>query len=159
MYKKTLLGVTLGSVLAAATVAVAAPPGGAWHHGRGGYVRVGMLGKLDLTDAQRAQIKQIMQNNRMQNKPARQALRQQREAFRAMTPNAVGYQAAAASLAQAEGQATQTRVQQAASLRARIYAILTPAQQARLATLKAQAQARQEQWQQFKAQHPLPVTQ
>ena len=40
-----------------------------------------------------------------QDKAQRIALRQQREAFRSMTPDQVGYQAAAARLAQAEGNA------------------------------------------------------
>jgi Spy/CpxP family protein refolding chaperone len=83
-------------------------------------------------------------------------LRQQRSAFEAMTPNQVGYQAAAASLAQAEGQATQARVQQKANLRAQIYAVLTPAQQAQAATLKAQAQSRRAKWKEFKEQNPAP---
>jgi Spy/CpxP family protein refolding chaperone len=73
-----------------------------------------------------------------------------------MTPDQVGYQAAAARLAQAEGDATRVRVQQKASVRAQIYALLTPAQKAKMATLKAEKQARREQWKQFRAEHPAP---
>lgn len=159
MHKQALLGLALGSALAIGTVAVAAPPGmGGWggHHG---YGQMGMFNKLNLTDAQRAQIKQIMQASRAQNQPARRALQQQRATFAAMPPNAVGYQAAATSLAQAEGQATQQRVERMANVRAQVYAVLTTAQQAQLATLKANAQARRQQWQQFKAEHPLPAGQ
>jgi Spy/CpxP family protein refolding chaperone len=118
-----------------------------------------MLHKLNLSDAQKASVKRIMSTSRQQNKTQWQALRQQRDAFEAMTPNQVGYQAAAASLAQAEGQATQARVQQKANLRAQIYALLTPAQQAQAATLKAQAQARRAKWKEFKAQNPAPSEQ
>src|SRR6185312_8917121 len=157
MRKHTLLGLALASALAiGATVAVAATdaggPGSSGHRGHGQM----MLHKLNLSDAQKASIKQIVSTNREQNKGQRQALRQQRAAFESMTPNQVGYQAAAASLAQAEGQATQARVQQMANLRAQIYAVLTPQQQAQAATLKAQAQARRAQWKQFKAQNPAP---
>jgi protein CpxP len=163
MRKHTLLGLALASALAiGTTVAVAAPGAGGpdasghgWH-GHRGHGQMMMLHKLNLSDAQKASIKQIVGTSRQQNKTQWQALRQQRSAFEAMTPNQVGYQAAAASLAQAEGQATQARVQQMANLRAQIYAVLTPAQQAQAATLKAQAQARRAQWKQFKAQNPAP---
>ena len=163
MRKHTLLGLALASALAiGTTVAVAAPdaggPGPSGHgwHGHRGHGQMMMLHKLNLSDAQKASIKQIVSTNREQNKGQRQALRRQRAAFESMTPNQVGYQAAAASLAQAEGQAAQARVQQMANLRAQIYAVLTPAQQAQAATLNAQAQARRAQWKQFKAQNPAP---
>ncbi|MGH8234159.1 MAG: Spy/CpxP family protein refolding chaperone [Rhodanobacteraceae bacterium] len=159
MHKYTFLGLTLASALAIGSVAVAAPAGaGGWrgHHGYRGHGQMMMLGKLNLSDAQRASIKQIVSSSREQNKSARQALQKQRAAFEAMTPNQAGYQSAANRLAQAEGHATQERVEQMAKLRGQIYAVLTPAQQAQAATLKAQAQARRQQWQRFKAQNPLP---
>lgn len=159
MRKTTTLGLILASAIAVTTVAVAAPGAGDWHgHGHGGHGQMMALNKLNLTDAQRASVKQIIQTSFAQNKTQRQALQQQRSAFEAMTPGQVGYQAAAASLAQAEGAATVQRVQQRANIRAQIYAVLTTSQQAQLATLKAQQQARKQQWQQFKAQNPAPST-
>ena len=110
------------------------------------------LHKLNLSDAQKASIKQIMKSSFTQNKSQFQAVRQQRQAFAAMSPTDAGYQAAAASLAQAEGAATTARVQQMATVRAQIYNVLTPAQQSQLASMKAQQQARHQQWQEFKAQ-------
>lgn len=158
MRKYTLLGSALAAALTIGTVAVAAPsaPGGhhGWHGQHHGSTIMHMANKLDLSDAQRASIKQIMSTNRAQNKGSRQALRQQRDAFVAMTPDASGYQAAATSLAQAEAQATQDRVQQMANVRAQVYAVLTPAQQTQLATIKADAQARRQQREQFRAEHP-----
>ncbi|MEW9623441.1 Spy/CpxP family protein refolding chaperone [Rhodanobacter geophilus] len=157
MRKNLILGLALSSALAIGSFAVAAQgapgPGGhgGWgHHGE----RHGMMAlhKLNLTDAQKASIKQIMKSSFAQNKGQFQALRQQKQAFEAMNPNDPGYQAAAASLAQAEGAATTARVQQMANVRAQIYNVLTPAQQSQLATMKAQQQARRQQWQQFKAQ-------
>ena len=166
MRKHTLLGLALASALViGSTVAVAAPGAGGhgssdhgWH-GHHGNSQMMMLHKLNLSDAQKASVKQIVSTNREQNKGQRQALRQQRDAFESMTPNQVGYQAAAASLAQAEGQATQARVQQMANLRAQVYAVLTPQQQAQAATFKTQAQARRAQWKAFKAQNPAPAGQ
>lgn len=160
MRKQTFLGLALASALAiGSTVAIAAPFGGQGHgHGRHGHGdrQMKMMHKLNLTDAQKTSIKQIISSHREQNKAARQALRQQRQAFEAMTPGSAGYQAAAASLAQASGQATQTRIQEMANIRAQVYALLTPSQRAQAATLKAKAQARREKWQEFKAQNPKP---
>jgi protein CpxP len=157
--KSTLLGLALASVLATVSVwAADFGNAGGWHGHHGGGEMMAFQ-KLDLSDAQRASIKQIMSDSREQTRPARQALGQQRAAFEAMPPTSAGYRAAAASLAKAEGQATQERVMRMADLRARIYTLLTPAQQAQLATLKTQEQARRQQWQQFQLQHPTPAGQ
>ncbi|RDI98210.1 hypothetical protein DVT68_14135 [Dyella solisilvae] len=156
MRKNVTLALALASAMALAPVAMAVAQDGGWHgHGHGHGALFEAASKLNLTDAQKANIKQIIQNARTANKPQREALRQQREAFAAMTPNSAGYQAAAASLAQAEGAAAQARVQQRAAIRAQIYSLLTPAQQSTLAQIKAENQARRQQWQQFKAQHPV----
>lgn len=159
MRKNLIIGLVLSSALTIGSFAVAAqsgPHGGWGHHGGPGQHGMMELHQLNLSDAQKASIKQIMQSSFAQNKSQRQALGQQRQAFEAMKPNEPGYQAAAAALAQAEGNATTARVQQMATVRAQIYNVLTPAQQAQLATLKAQQQARRQQWQEFKAQHPAP---
>ncbi len=158
MRNKTFLGLALATALAiGTTVAIAAPHDGhGWHGHHDHHGQMMMLHKLNLSDAQKASVKQILSTSRARNKAQWQALRQQREAFEAMTPNQVGYQAATASLAQAEGQATQARVQQMANLRAQIYAVLTPAQQAQAATLQAEAQARRQQRRQSKAQPSQP---
>lgn len=158
MRKTTSLGLILASALTLSSLAMAGTGGheGRRFHGHHGH-HEGMrhaLAKLDLSDAQKASIKQITQANREQHKGQWQAMRQQREAFEQMTPDQVGYQAAAARLAQAEGQATQARVEQRAKIRAQIYAVLTPTQKARLLTLRNERQARREQWRQ---NHPKPA--
>lgn len=158
MRKNITLGLILSSAMALTTLAVAAPAGQAdgMHQGRFSHRHGHDMGfkKLDLTDAQRASIRQIVRSSFAQNKTQWQALRQQRSAFESMTPDQVGYQAAAASLAQAEADATRVRVQQKANVRAQIYALLTPTQKAQWASIKQEKQARRQQWQQFKAQHP-----
>jgi len=162
MRKSLTLSLVLASAMALTTLAVSAQQGpGGWHGGHGGGHGHGQfmaLSKLNLTTAQQTSIKQIVQTSFAQNKTQRQALHQQREAFEAMTPDQVGYQAAAASLAQAEGAATTQRVQQRAAIRAQIYAVLTTQQKAQYATLKTQQEARKAQWQQFKAQNPVSTT-
>ena len=161
MRKSLTLSLVLASAMALTTLAVSAQQGpGGWHDGHGGHGHGQFLAlsKLNLTTAQQASIKQIVQTSFAQNKTQRQALHQQREAFEALTPDQVGYQAAAASLAQAEGAATTQRVQQQAAIRTQIYAVLTTQQKAQYATLKTQQQARKAQWEQFKAQNPVSTT-
>jgi len=127
-------------------------PGG-WHGGHRGHHGAFMaLKKLNLTDDQKAQVKQIFQQGFAQLKPQMQAVRQQRAAFEAMTPDAAGYQQAATSLAQAEASLTQARVTQGATTRAQVYNILTSAQKAQLATQQAERQQRMQQWKQQHAQ-------
>ena len=160
MRKNITLALAMASALALAPFAIAAAAGqdgGPHGRGHGGHHEFAdAYAKLNLSDAQKASIKQITQNAFSQTKTQRQNLRQQREAFEQMAPNASGYQAAATALAQAEGAAATARAQQRAAIRAQIYAVLTPAQQAQLATMKAERQARHQQWEQFKAQHPAP---
>ncbi|MBV8157533.1 MAG: Spy/CpxP family protein refolding chaperone [Dyella sp.] len=159
MRKNLTLALAMASALALAPFAIAAAAGqDGGPHGGHGHEFAAEYAKLNLSDAQKANIKQIMQNAFSQTKTQRQNLRQQREAFEQMAPTASGYQAAATALAQAEGAAATARVQQRAAIRAQIYAVLTPAQQAQLATLKAERQARHQQWEQFKAQHPASTS-
>jgi protein CpxP len=158
MRKHLTLGLILTSAMALTTLAAATSPGDGprGDHGhRHAHGPMRALRQLHLSDAQRASIRQIMQTRLANAKPQREALRQQHQAFDAMTPDQIGYQAAAAQLAQAESDAARSRVQQQAAMRAQIYAVLNPAQKAQLATLQAQRQARRQQWQQFKAQHPV----
>lgn len=163
MRKNLILGLAFGSALAIGSFAVAAQgapgpggPGGWGHHGGpGGHHGMMELGKLNLSDTQKASIKQVMKSSFEQNRSRFQALRQQRQAFEAMKPTDPGYQSAASALAQAEGAATTARVQQMANVRAQVYNLLTPAQQSQLATMRAQRQARMQQWKEFKAQHPV----
>ncbi|HET6432633.1 Spy/CpxP family protein refolding chaperone [Dyella sp.] len=164
MRKTTSLGLILASALTLSTLAVAGTGGESrdggrfhGHHGRHEGMRHAFA-KLDLSDAQKASIKQITQASREQNKSQWQALRTQREAFESLTPDQPGYQAAAARLAQAEGDATRQRVEQRARIQAQVYAVLTPTQKAKLLAMRTERQARREQWQQFRQSHPLPAT-
>jgi Spy/CpxP family protein refolding chaperone len=104
-----------------------------------------MYGKLNLSDAQRTQIKQLTQKDFTQARPQMQALRQARQAFEAATPGTAAYQTAASNLAEAEADAARTRSTNQANLRAQIYQLLTPAQRTQLASLRAERQAKMQQ--------------
>ncbi len=157
--RKTVLSKTVLSMIAAAAIgasSLAIAAGGMGHEWQGHHgMAMHELDKLNLTDAQRDQIKQIAKQNFEQLKPQMDALRQQRQTFESTDPTASGYQTAANNLAQAEADAARARVLQRAAVRAQIYNILTPAQRTQLASLRAQQEARRQQWEQFKAQHPV----
>lgn len=159
MRKTMTLSIILAAALGCSALALAGPggqggPGFGFHgHHGGGFEN---LRGLNLTDAQKAQVKQIVQQSFGSLKSQFQAVRQQREAFEALAPNSSGYQAAAASLAQAEANLTSARITARAAVTAQIYTtVLTSAQQTQYTAQKAAFQARKAQWQQFKAEHPV----
>lgn len=135
----------VSALLLAAPVVIAAPHDGdgAGHRGdRDGGMRGGLyLSQLNLTDTQRTRIEQIEAVKDPQIASLRTQVRAQEQALEAMSPDQAGYQATAASLAQAEAAMTQARVMQRAHLYAQVYAFLTPSQRAQLAQLKASAAA------------------
>ncbi|HTV86437.1 MAG TPA: Spy/CpxP family protein refolding chaperone [Dyella sp.] len=161
MRKTMTLSIILAAALGCSALALAGPggqdfgPGPGGFHGHGHHGGAGLLLKgVNLTDAQKASIKQIMQQSFTQLKPQFQAVRTQREAFEALSPSSSGYQAAAASLAQAEANLTSARIVARAAATAQIYTtVLTASQQSQVAANKAAMQARKAEWQQFKASH------
>ncbi|GLQ92499.1 Spy/CpxP family protein refolding chaperone [Dyella acidisoli] len=162
MRKSITLSLILSAALGISALAFAGGPGeGGFDHGpRGGHAE-GMLALrgLNLTDAQKAQVKQIVQQSFASLKAQGQAVHQQREAFEALSPSASNYQSSAAALAQAEANFTSARIIARAAVTAQIYnSVLTSAQQSQYTTQKAAFEARKAQWQQFKAEHPLPAT-
>lgn len=163
MRKSTTLSLILAAALGCTTLAFAQGPGGPGgfggpHHGARAEAGFAFRG-LNLTDAQKAQIKTLMQQSFASLKSQAQAVHQAREAFEALTPGSSGYTAAAASLAQAEASFTQARITARAAVTAQIYtSVLTSAQQTQYTSNKAAFQARQQEWKEFKAEHPLPST-
>lgn len=117
------------------------------HHDRRHHRdNMGELSKLDLTATQRTNIQQMMREDHAQSRPEMQALMQKRTAFENATAGSTGYQTAAEQLAQAEGQAAQSRVTRQAAMRTKIYNMLTAQQRTQLATLRSQRQARMQKW-------------
>lgn len=151
MRKTPLVAAVLAAALGCTPLAFAQSSGHAWHGHHGMAMGGHMYSKLNLSDAQHAQIRQLTQQSRAQAKPQMQALRQARQAFAAATPGTAAYQTAASNMAEAEADAARARATRHADLRAQIYGLLTPAQRTQMASLQAQRQARRQQW---KASHP-----
>lgn len=159
MRKTFLVPAILAAAIAFAAFAPAIAqraPSHSWHGGHGMAMGGHMYGKLNLSDDQRAKIKQLTQQSFAQGKTRMQALRQARHAYESATPGTAAYQSATSALARAESDAAGSRVTEQAKLRAQIYQVLTPAQQSQLAQIRDQRQSRMQQWKQFQQEHPQP---
>ena len=116
------------------------------------------LGQLNLSDAQKQQVRDIMQRHRQQSQPTMERLQQaiaaERAAINQVPVNEAAVRQAAAALAaiQADVAVDQAR------LHADVWNILTPDQQAKAKELEQQAQARaQERRQRAPRQPKQPV--
>ena len=134
-------------------------PGGWHHHHRHGHGHW-MLSKLNLTDAQKAQVKSIMQAAGPQMKSLHQQMRANSEKLSDVSPTDGSHAAVLAEVSQANAALYAQMVTQKETVRASIYKILTPAQQQQLATLKAEMQAKRAARQQaWAASHPQGTAQ
>lgn len=143
MNKKWITGVAVLAV--GASLAVAAPQEAkAWHghHGRGEMGRM-FAQKLNLSDAQKQQLKDLNQQFRQDNKAFFQSFRTTMKEFR--EAKRAGDSAKADSLKPAlQSQRAQMKQLREAQ-EPKILAILTPAQQAQYQALKAERAQRMQQ--------------
>lgn len=148
--KKITVAIIAMVVLALGAVFVSAQKADGEGHGkrgfgkRGGHHRGGgrMLRGLDLTDAQKAQVKQIMDASRTKTQSLREAMKANRKAMHDLTANGqfdeARVQAAANEQAAISAQLTVER----ARVKAQIHQILTPEQHAKAAEMKANMKER-----------------
>src|SRR5262245_13107191 len=154
MQIRLLAAAALAAFLGGTTaVTLAQTPGGPGHARgpRGGMSRLGDLGLrgIELTDAQRDQVRAIMQSHQEASRAVhtklREAHRALAEAARAETIDEAGIRARSADVAAAMADETILR----ARIRAEVAALLTPEQQA---TLKERAAAMEQRRQKRKEQ-------
>ena len=127
-------------------------PGGPGFGGPDGFGRgpgggaMGILRGLDLTDDQRAQVRQVMEGHRDELRAISErvmaAHRAQDDAITAAQFDEQAVRAKSAELAAVEADAAVLR----AKLHSEVFAVLTPEQQAKAAELKAQREARMQQF-------------
>ena len=151
--RKIVVTAGIVAVMAGGAVAIFAQGGpgrgaGALRPGGRGFAAGFALGQLDLSDAQKQQVRDIMQRDREQMRSTMQRLDQAMQAQRAaidqVPVNEQAVRAAAAQVAtvQADLAVAQARVH------ADIWNILTPEQQTKAKELEQQAQARARERQQ-----------
>ena len=122
-----------------ATTTTPPPPGPhGWHHHGAGH----LLSKLNLTDDQKEQIKTIMTNAGPQMKSIHQQMRANSLKLRQAQPTDSNYSSVVTEVSQANGTLHSQMIAQKEEVRASVFKVLTPAQQAQLKTLEAQMQAR-----------------
>jgi Spy/CpxP family protein refolding chaperone len=122
---------TAVAVLGASSLfAAETSPGGHRHGGTGAF----LSSYLSLTPAQQAQAKSIFQDARQTRQPIRQQLKQTRQSLRAaeQANNAAQIQQLAATEGSQVGQLAAVR----STAMAKVYQILTPDQQQKLASLR-----------------------
>ena len=135
------LGLTLVTALAFGQAAVR--PSGFGHRGGGFGNMLGMMGDyLDLTDAQRTQMKAILTKEKPTIQPLMQQLRQGNQQMREMEQAGTFDETKARAAAGLQVQAMTELMVQRARIKAEMVQVLTPAQKTKLAAFEARQQAR-----------------
>jgi protein CpxP len=106
-----------------------------WHH-HGGPWHV--LSKLDLSAAQKQQIKDIMTAAHPQMQSLHEQMRANMQKLQQTQPTDPNYSSIASQVSQTHGSLAAQALTQHAEVRAQVFKVLTPAQQSQLATLEAQ---------------------
>ncbi len=143
MFKKLTLVAVITAGLAASTVVLA--QGGGRHGGFGGGPAA-ELERLGLSDSQWLQVHKIMQNHRKESRPLRGEEMALRKGFVTLNPGSGDYAQQVSKLQDQAAQVARDRVQDIASIKSQIYAVLDDAQRAKLAQRE----------QQFGQHHPKP---
>jgi Spy/CpxP family protein refolding chaperone len=130
-------GISIVAAGEAATPPPDAPAPHEWHH-HGGPWR--LLNKLNLSAAQKQQIKDIMTAAHPQMQSLREQMRANSLKLRQTQPSDPNYASVVSQVSQTQGSLAAQMVTQRAQVRAQVFKVLTPAQQAQLATLEAEMQ-------------------
>ncbi len=122
------------------------------HHGRRGGkggMKGGMNGfmfkQLDLTDAQKEQMKAIGQTNREGTKSLREQMKTNRQQLQKLTENGQFDEAAVSALAQQQGQLHAQMIVAKQKVQSQMFNVLTSDQKAKVAELKAQHKQKMEE--------------
>jgi periplasmic protein CpxP/Spy len=137
-------GASISIATAADAAAATTPPAGGhggWHHHRHGHGHW-MLSKLNLTDAQKAQVKTIMTAAGPQMKSIHQQMHANSMKLSQTAPNDPNYAGTVSEVSQANASLHAQMITQREQVRASVFKVLTPAQQQQLAALKAEMQAK-----------------
>ena len=117
---------------------------------RGGHGGM-MFRGLDLTDEQKAQMKTIMQANKETVKPIREQMKANREKLQTLSESGNFDEAQVQAIANQQGALSAQMIVAKEKIKAQMLAILTPAQKAKAAEMKAnfkqKREERKQKWQ------------
>ena len=128
------------------------------HHGKRGGKRGHRGGKgmmfrgLDLTDAQKAQVKQITQTSRENSKSVHEQMKANRQQLEAISQNGNFDAAQVQALAAQQGNLHAQMIVEQQRVKSQIYQILTPEQKAKAAEMKANFKQKMQERQQKRAE-------
>lgn len=135
--RRLITSASLIASLALSGVVYAGKGPGPEGHGHGpgpGGLYMHELRDLDLTEAQRTQIKGFFGAGREQGKASREAMLQLHRSYDLAVPGSKEFSTLTSQLADAEASEARERVQKMAELRTQVYGVLTPDQRSKLAT-------------------------
>ena len=160
MKKKFLLMTALILAMAAGLAATVFAQGPKMGHGRhGGWMLQHMTKELNLTEAQQAQIKSILQAERAKTQPIMQQLHKNEQAQNAGV-NGNFDEAKAQAFAAGQAQLMTNLIVEKQRTKAQIYSVLTPEQREKAQTLMQQReQRRQERMQKHQQKQQSPTSQ
>lgn len=122
-------------MISSANMANACPGGGPQGGERNGQR---MAEQLNLSDRQQEQVKQIRSERRAGGKSIHEAMQLNRDAMRKLNPGSADYNAQVATLAEEKAVLVKQMVMHRSESRAQVYAVLTPEQREKAASLKSQ---------------------
>ena len=114
-------------------------------HKRKGLMSKRLLKKLDLSEAQKAEVKNIREVAKSNMQPLREEARAIREASQNLDPNSANYQANVAALADRKAQLTRQKFVQKMEVRRQFLNVLNAEQRVKLTELKAKRKAKMEE--------------
>ena len=141
------LAVGLGAAIAKSQTAADAPPPPPMHDhawGMQGHMMGFPFKELDLSDAQRAQVKAVMQKERPTMKPLMQQLEQMHQQLKQYSEGTYDEAKVQALVAQQAQTMVQVKVQET-RIHNELFQLLTPDQQAKMKEIEANREARMQQ--------------
>lgn len=141
--KKLIIGFTVFALVAIGTIFAFAQKsdGGGKRHGRGfGGHRggFGLLAKLNLTDAQKEQVKQIAEASRAKIKPLMESMRTNHQKMETLTANGQFDEAQVQAVAQEQAAISAQLIVEKERTKAQMFQILTAEQKTQAAQMKEQ---------------------
>jgi len=125
---------------ASTSTSSSSPSAGDWHGGRHGPEHI--FDKLGLSADQKAQVKAIFESNGKQVRTLHEQMHTNMEKLHQAKPDDPNYSTLVSQVAQDNGALTTQAISAQGEMRAKLYAVLTPAQKTQLADLEAKMKAR-----------------
>lgn len=130
----TSLALAVAAALGMSATAMACPGGPGAGPGGGKFER--MAERLDLSDKQRQQLKQIHRDARGEGMAIHDAMQDTREALHRLDPGSKDYRKRVSELAEQKAELVKQMIEHMSSVKAEVYAILTPEQRRKARELK-----------------------